>query len=192
MIAQDLERTLFEELHYAESPGLLHDTEIPWPSGRSIPQVNAALFSENIPIAYFSRFSELDPDKIRQLHKDVWSQSKAPLLFVTLPHEIRVYNAYEPIPTRSEEDFDTAPRLMRRLTELTDSLIAQRRIQEELVENYYENIYLETGAFWDTSEGRRINHQTRADHQLVDGMRQMRELLVRSGLSSHVAYTLLA
>ncbi len=191
MIVQDLEEILLEELHYAKSPGLLRGTEIPWQSGRSIPHVNAALFIENIPVAYFSRFSELDPDKIRQLHKDVWSQSKAPLLFVTLPHEIRVYNTYEHPPKNREEDFDASPRLMRRLEELTDSLRAQRRIDEELVDNQYERIYLETGAFWDTAEGRKVNHKTRADHQLVTDMEIMRRLLVEQGLSNHIAYTLL-
>jgi hypothetical protein len=191
VIVQDLEEILLEELHYAESPDLLRDTGIPWPSGRPIPHVNAALFAENIPVAYFSRFSELDPDEIKQLHKDVWSQSKAPLLFVTLPHQIRVYNAYERPPTSLDEDFDASPRLMQSLEELSDSLTAQRRIREKLVDNHYERIYLETGAFWNTTEGRKIDHQSRADHQLVEDMRQMRKLLVEEKLSNHVAYTLL-
>lgn len=191
MIVQDLEKILLEELRYAESPGLLRKTEKLWPSNRAIPHVNAALFAENVPVAYFSRFSELDPDRIRQLHKNVWSQSKAPLLFVTLPHEIRVYNSYERPPIGPEEDFDTPSRLMQSLKELNDSLTAQRCIQEKLVDNHYERIYLETGAFWDTTEGQKVDHQKRADHQLVEGMRQMKKLLVEEGLSNHVAYTLL-
>ena len=191
MIAQDLERILLEELHYAESPGFLCDTDIPWPSNRAIPHVNAALLAENIPVAYFSRFSQLDPDKIKQLHKDVWSQSKAPLLFVTLPHEIRVYNTYERPPTALEEDFDVPSRLMQQLEELNDSLTARREIQQKLVNNRYERIYLESGVFWDTSDGRKVNYRTRADHQLVEGMRQMRKLLVEKGLSNPIAYTLL-
>jgi hypothetical protein len=190
VIVQDLENILLEELDYAKSPGLRRGPEIPWPSGRDIPGVDTALFAESIPLAYFSRFSELDPDRIRTLHRDVWSQSKVPLLFVTLPHEIRVYNAYERPPTSPEEDFDAPSRLMQSLKELTDSLTAQRCIRETLVEQY-ERIYLETGAFWDTTDGRKIDHQSRADHQLVKDMGQMRRLLVEEGLSNHIAYTLL-
>jgi hypothetical protein len=191
VVVQDLEKILLEELHYAESPGFLREKRIRWPSRRPIPDVDAALFVGKNPLAYFSRLSELDPDKIRQLHKNVWSQSKAPLLFVTLPHEIRVYNAYEPPITRCDEDFDTPSRLLQSLEGLNDSLTAQRRIREKLVANHYERIYLETGAFWDTVEGRKVNHQTRADHRLVKDMGTMRERLVGRGLSNAVTYTLL-
>jgi len=169
----------------------MQQEDIPWPNGRDIPHVEEALFVENVPIAYFSRFSELDPDKITQLHKNVWSQSRAPLLFVILPHEIRVYNAYEPAPTSPGEDFDTQPHLLQRLKELTDSLTALQRIRSQLVSNHYERIYLETGAFWDTTEGRKVKHESRADKQLVESMRQMRKLLREKGLSNHLSYTLL-
>ena len=191
MIVRDLERILLEELHYSESPGLQQGTEIQWSSGRPIPQVTAALFVENLPVAYFSRLSELDPDKIMKLHKAVWSQSKAPLLFVILPHEIRVYNAYERPPKNQDEDFNTSSRLMQSLEGLNSNLIARKRIREKLVDNHYERIYLETGSFWDTSEGRKVSHETRADQQLVKDMGKMRNLLVGKGLSNHIAYTLL-
>jgi len=69
MTGQDLKQILLEELHYLNSPGLIQQEDIPWPNGRAIPHVEEALFVENVPIAYFSRFSELDPDKITQLHK---------------------------------------------------------------------------------------------------------------------------
>ena len=191
MVVQKLEQTLFEELGYARGPGLLRDMDIPWPSGRPIPHVNTALFLDDIPIAYFSRFSEIDPDAIQQLHKNVWSQSKAPLLFITLPHEIRIYNGYERTPGPNEE-LDTPSRLLQKLTGLTDHLTAQRIIRTKLVEeNHYERIYLETGAFWNTTEGQKVNYRNRADRHLVEGMGQMRKLLIEAGLSNHVAYTLL-
>ena len=191
MDVQKLEQILFEELDYSDSPGLLHGTGIPCPGGRAIPNVNSALTLEKTPVAYFSRFSEINPNEIQELHKNVWSQSKAPLLFVTLPHEIRVYNGYEPTP-KPDEEFDTQSRLLQKLTGLTDYLTAQRKIRTRLMEeNHYERIYLETGAFWDTTEGQKVNYQNRADQQLVESMGQMRNLLRRKGLSNHVAYTLL-
>jgi len=190
MDVQKLEQILFEELGYSDSPGLLHGTDIPWPSGRAIPDVNSTLSLEKVPIAYFSRFSEIDSDQIQQLHKNVWSQSKAPLLFVTLPNEIRIYNGYEP-PPKPAEKFDASSRLLQSLTRLTDSLTAQQKIRTQLVENNYERIYLETGAFWNTTEGKKVNYQNRADQQLVESMGQMRKLLEGKGLSNHVSYTLL-
>ncbi len=190
MNAQELELILLTELEYGRQPGLRYDADIPWPGGRAIPHINSALILENVPIAYFSRFSELDIAAIQQLHKNVWSQSKAPLLFVTLPHEIRVYNGYEPTP-KPQEPFDTQDRLLKHLDALTDHLTAQREIRSRLVDNHYQRIYLETGAFWDTTEGQRVHYEGRADRHLVEGMKQMRKLLMDQGLANRVAYTLL-
>ena len=185
---EELERILLDELGFAGREELKSGDDIPWPTSLAIPDIDLAFFLNNIPIAYFSRLSELDEDRITQLHKRVWSQSKAPLLFVTLPHEIRVYNGYH----QPGDDLGASERLLRHLSDLTDFLIAQQTIKSVLVdENHCERIYLETGAFWNTDEGRRIDYQTRADKQLVDGMGQMRKRLTEAGLSNQVAYTLL-
>lgn len=186
---EELERILLDEIGFAGREELKSGDDIPWPTRLAIPDIDSAFFLNKTPIAYFSRLSELDEDRITQLHKRVWSQSKAPLLFVTLPHEIRVYNGYRQ-PAEDAED-DTGC-LLQQLQELTDNLAAQEQIKRVLVdENHYERIYLETGAFWNTDEGRRIDYQTRADKQLVDGMGQMRKRLTEAGLSNQVAYTLL-
>ncbi len=95
MEIHELEQILFEELGYAGKQGLLQGDAILWSNGRKIEEINAAIFLKNVPIVYFSRFAELDTNQIEKLHKKVWSQSKAPLLFVILPHEIRVYNGYD-------------------------------------------------------------------------------------------------
>ncbi len=187
MIASEIEQILFDELGYAGTPGFLTEAgTIPWANGRAIPHIHAALFLEHQPLAYFSRFSELNLDEIRKLHKNVWSQSKAPLLFVTLPHEIRIYSGYD-IPPGPEEE----PKLLQHLTALTDYLSAQQAIRQNLVEAYYHRIYLETGAFWNEAEARKINYQTRADLTLVANMKHARQLLTENGLTNHLAYTLL-
>ena len=190
MVVHELEQILFEELGYEKQNGLIHAAHIPWPNGRAIQGIDSALFLKNLPLVYFSRFSELNPTQIQNLHRKVWSESKSPLLFVTLPHEIRVYNGYESTPLANEE-LDIPSRLLQKLTGLTDHLTARQQIRRQLVDNHYERIYLETGAFWDTKEGRRINVQRRADRQLLDGMGQMRKQLTEIGLSNHLAYTLL-
>jgi hypothetical protein len=191
VIARELEQILFEELGYAGSPGLLPGPDIAWPNNKAIPGINAALFLKNIPIAYFSRLADLNLEQIYELHRNVWSQSKAPLLFVTLPHEIRIYSGYAR-PPLADEELDTSARLLQQLTNLTDHLQARHAIQQHLIEaNHYERIYLETGAFWNTPEGRRIDYQTRADKELVASMARMRRLLTAQNLSNHLAYTLL-
>ena len=131
MITYELEQILLEELGYAGSSRLVRGRDIPWPNVRAIPNVDAAFLLDNTPVVYFSRFSELDPARIQQLHKSVWSQSKAPLLFAILPHEIRVYNGYEPTP-KIDEEFDTPRRLLQELRDLTDHLTARKLIRSQL------------------------------------------------------------
>jgi type I restriction-modification system DNA methylase subunit len=122
----------------------------------------------------------------------VWSQSQVPLLFVTLPHEIRIYNTYHPPTIQLDEVFDEKPRLLKKLEGLTDELTARQKINTQLLENnHYQRIYLETGAFWNTTDGRQIKYKTRADHKLLAGMEHMRRLLTQSGLSNQQAYALL-
>ena len=123
MNTSELEQILFAELGYAGKPGLVTDPHTLWANGRPIPDIDTALFLKHTPLAYFSRLSELDPEKIQQLHKNVWSQSKVPLLFVTLPHEIRVYNGYASPPLPGQV-MDEPERCLQRLTELSDHLHA--------------------------------------------------------------------
>ncbi len=60
MVPHELEQVLLYELGYADGPGLLRKHDIPWSNGRAIPDINAALFLQDTPICYFSRFSEIN------------------------------------------------------------------------------------------------------------------------------------
>ncbi|HSH01154.1 MAG TPA: N-6 DNA methylase [Anaerolineae bacterium] len=186
MQVNEIEQILFEELGYSDTPNLYGSGDIPWLTGRPIPDIHAALFLEHQPLIYFSRFTDLNLDVIRQLHRNVWSQSKAPLLFVTLPHEIRIYSGYD-LPTDDEE-----PKLLQHLTALTDRLTVQTKIKQDLIDNaHYHRMYLETGVFWNQTEAQQINYESRADLQLVKGMRQAHQVLTGKGLSNHISYMLL-
>ena len=193
MQATDIEQILFEELGYQESPEFKSQDEILWVNSRKIEGIHSALTLNNQPVIYFSRFSDLaQQSQIRELHRNVWSQSKAPLLFVCLPNEIRIYNGYA-LPADSDDSLDQQGRLIRQLKHLNNELEARREIQEILIkQNHYERIYIETGAFWDTQDGGKCQQENRADQRLIDSMTKMRELLVsEGGISNHIAYTLL-
>lgn len=184
----DLKKVLFEELGYANNPEIkVIDTQ---QVGRRIPDINAAYVVRDIHIAYFSYFEYVDLEKIRQLHRAVWSESKTPLLFVILPGEIRIYNSYA-LPASSIEELDDETRLLRHLTQLTDLETARQQIHQELYLNHYDRIHLETGAFWDASDGRRINKNTRADYRLLHEMSTLRRKLIQAKLSNELAYLLL-
>ena len=182
----DLTRILLEELGYAKSPAF--ERSVTWPNRRPIPGVDSAYFVQNIPIAYFSRLSDADPNRLWKLHQRVWNQSKAPLLYVILPQEIRIYNGYAE-PTETVEEFSRGDRLLQHLSQLTDVETARQTIRRQLP--WYNRLLLDTGAFWTTPDGQRIRRESRADQRLLRAMDQVRRHLLRTGLSNDLAYALL-
>src|SRR3712207_5100588 len=100
MVDFDIKNILLEELGYAGSSTLLPYN----PQGirHPISNVENVYLVRGVPVAYFSRLADTDPARIRELHHSVWNESKAPLLFVVFPTEIRVYNGYAPPPHVTE------------------------------------------------------------------------------------------
>ncbi|MCI0692778.1 SAM-dependent methyltransferase [candidate division KSB1 bacterium] len=182
----ELTQILVEELGYAESPGFLQ--RIPWQNRRPIPDVDSAYFVQKIPVAYFSRLGDADPERLWNLHRRVWNQSKVPLLYVVLPQEIRVYNGYAE-PAKTATEFVSGDRLLQHLQQLTDLESARQAIHRQL--GNYDRLHIDTGAFWTTADGQRISRESRADQRLLKGMDQVRRHLLEQNLPNDLGYALL-
>ena len=188
MVSYNLAQVLIEELGYVD--GLAFERSMARADKRSIPDVDSVYSIQNIPVVYFSRLNDADPTRLWKLHKNVWNQSKVPLLYVIFPHEIHVYNSYA-TPTETPSDFIRGDNLLRRLEGLTDIETARQKIRNELIDHKYDRLHLDTGAFWTTPDGQRIQRESRADQRLLRAMDQVRHHLIHSGLSNEQAYTLL-
>ncbi len=186
MTGYELAEILIEEQGYAASSAF--ERSVTWPNGRPIPGVDNAYLIQGVPVIYFSRLSDADPDRLWRLHKDVWNQSKAPLLYVILPQEIRIYNGYAE-PAETPRDFIQGEWLLQRLEQLTDVETARQRIRNEL--GWYDRLHLDTGAFWISPDGQKIRREGRADQRLLRAVDQVRRHLLSSGLSNDMAYALL-
>ncbi len=189
----DLKQIVLEELDYTEASGLKSSNL--WPNGRPILYVEDAYFIQDVPVVYFSRFDDPnpDPDDIWRLYRSVWSQSKVPLLYVILPTEIRIYNSYAGPPKKTEELLNKGSRMLRILKQLTKVEAARQEIRNQLSD--YKRIHLDTGAFWSTDDGQHIKREKRADQRLLQAMDQVRRRLTNpdsgQGLSNDLAYALL-
>ncbi len=189
----DLKNMLLEELDFVDAPGF--QLEVPWPNDRSIPHISSAYFIQGNPVVYFSQFEEVDTAALAQLYRSVWSQGKAPLLYVISRQDILVFNGYDGPPPRDNPDEilsnDEAHRhrLLHHLQSLYDIETARQEIADKL--RYYRRISLDTGAFWQTEDGRHINREKRADQRLLASMDQLRRRLLAMNLPSEVAYALL-
>lgn len=160
-----------------------------WRTGRAIPNVERVFKVQDVPVVYFARLAEADPTLLYELHRSVWNESKVPLLYVVLPHEIRIYNVYA-TPAANSVDFEQEEktRLLRRLTDLTNLESARQAIRQELL-GTYDRFHLETGSFWSTSDGQQVKPEYRADQTLLRSLGRLRRRLVDDGVPNETAYS---
>lgn len=178
---------MFDELGYANSLGLDESPE--WESGRPIPDINSAYVVRGSRVLYFATLDHPDPDRLLDLYRSVWTESQVPLLYVILPTEIRIYNSYA-LPPEHAEELSLGNRLLEQLTQLTNILEARQAIRSRL--RPYGRMNLDTGAFWATDEGRKVNADDRADQRLQKSIAQLRRVLVdKLKLPNTIAYALL-
>lgn len=98
----DLKNTLLEELDFLDAPGFR--SEVFWSNDRSIPHISSAYFIQGNPVVYFGQFEEVDTTTLAQLYRSVWSQGKAPLLYVISRQDILVFNGYDGPSSRDNPD----------------------------------------------------------------------------------------
>src|SRR5581483_10768234 len=187
----ELQNTLLEALDFVNAPGF--QPEVRWPNDRSIPHISSAYFIEGNPAVYFSQFEEVNTAALAQLYRSIWSQGKAPLLYVISRQDILVFNSYDGPPSNPDEilsnDEAHRHRLLHHLQSLYDIETARQEIADKLRD--YKRIFLDTGAFWQTEDGQHIDREKRADQRLLDSMALLRSRLLAMNLSSEVAYALL-
>lgn len=183
----DLQQVLFEELKFEESSNL--DKSPSWSGIRDIPNIDAVYKIGNQRIVYFSRMFEIDYEQLLETYKAIWNESEAPLLYVSLPHEIRIYNCYNQPPQEANE-LDNEERLLKRLTEIINIEDAIAKIHQQI--NHFDRIHLDSETFWNTSDGQKIDREQRADQLLLRSILAVREQLVSEfKLSNEIAYDLL-
>jgi len=189
----DLQNTLLEELDFVDAPNF--QPVVSWPNDRPIPHISGAYFIQGNPVVYFSQLEEVDTAAVAQLYRSVWSQGKAPLLYVISRQDILVFNGYDaPAPRENSDeilssDKEHRDRLLHHLQSLYDIETARQEITSRL--SNFRRILLDTGAFWQTEDGQHINREKRADQRLLDSMSELRRRLLAMNLSSEVAYALL-
>ncbi len=189
----DLKNTLLEELDFIDAPGF--QPVVSWSNDRSIPHITGAYFIQRNPVVYFSQFEEVDTAALAQLYRSIWSQGKAPLLYVISRQDILVFNGYDGPSSRDNPDEILSNdethrhRLLHHLQSLYDVETARQEIADKLRD--YRRILLDTGAFWQTEDGQHISREKRADQRLLESMSELRRRLLAMNLSSEVAYALL-
>jgi len=130
------------------------------------------------PCIYFKKIDQPTPDRFLELQREVWSEGRTPMLWIVTPTEVRIYNTF----SKPRKDDDEKKRLLDILPITADNL--ERA-------NEFHRVLFDTGAFWSTPKGKKINRRERMDEVLLQDLRDTETFLIENGLEVSVAHAVL-
>ena len=139
-------------------------------SGRVGLEADAVFSAQATPLAIFkdAGTSEPTPDQIVTWHEAAWNVGLAPLLWIITPTEIRLYNCYAS-PAKG-----VSPELADRPLD-TFSLASEERLSA--LDSMCGRFATETGAFWSSAIGQKIDRRHRVDRELLVEINALEERL---------------
>lgn len=141
-------------------------------NGRVGLNADAVFSAQNVPTSIFKDAGNALPsgEEIRDWHEAAWNISVAPLLWVITPTDVRLYDCYaspgQPGPGASS----VPPPLDRFGIDSEDRLRA--------LDSACGRLATETGAFWSSAIGRKINRRRRVDRELLGEINALERRLV--------------
>ncbi|MDP1627376.1 class I SAM-dependent DNA methyltransferase [Parvibaculum sp.] len=111
---------------------------------------------------------------LKRWHEAAWNVGVAPLLWIITPTEVRLYDCYA---SRAERPDDTAPSPL-------DNFPLQSEDRLRLLDSMCGRLATETGAFWSSAIGAKINRQHRVDRDLLEEISALEDLLTGSASPS--------
>ncbi|WP_234086830.1 class I SAM-dependent DNA methyltransferase [Azonexus sp. R2A61] len=124
-------------------------------------QADAVFSAQSVPTAIFKDAGDEAPSEhqIARWHEAAWNVGVAPLLWIITPTDVRLYDCYASPAKQSPQQIATEPLEV-------FSLQAEDRLQS--LDAMCGRCATETGAFWSSAIGQRIDRRNRVDRQLLD------------------------
>ncbi|MBX2894717.1 MAG: N-6 DNA methylase [Cyclobacteriaceae bacterium] len=131
---------------------------------------DAIYFSGGHPFIQFKQLSKFDPEQVWKLHARIWNEGRSPILAITTPTEVRLYNTYDnPVESPNEVSklqLDVFADIEQDLLRLRQCLSQEK---------------IDTGRIWNEPIGEKLKTKNRVDKLLLQGLKSTRELLYDSG-----------
>ena len=145
---------------------------------------NAIFELSGSPCIYFTSLSQSEPDpaELAHLHKTAWNQGLAPMLWISTPTRILLYNCYSKKPAPDDEKHPE--RHLIELFEHTEKGLRQ-------LNDFAGRLQLESGRFWQHEKAKQIDRRQRVDAALLADLQEAERLLVKAMLEPKVAHALL-
>ena len=129
-----------------------------------------------VPTVYVVELNSDAPDEIREWHRQVWSQSIAPLILLATPSCFRLYRGFE---ASTDPDKDYIKQVLRHAI---DALEVFSAIRAEAID---------TGDIWSIL-GKQLHPESRVDHKLLDSLNELGQKLIRDHkLQKNIAHALI-
>lgn len=133
-------------------------------------QAEAVFSAQSVPTAIFKDAGDAVPSErqIAQWHEAAWNVGVAPLLWIITPTDVRLYDCYASPAKASPQQIATEPLDV-------FSLQAEDRLRS--LDAMCGRYATETGAFWSSAIGQRIDRRHRVDRQLLDEINALEDRL---------------
>ena len=123
-----------------------------------------------------------NPQEIAKAHRLAWNMGQAPLLFVVIPGEVRVYSTYER-PRRKAAGLDEEAGLI----DVIDFISGAEHRRGMLAK--YSRQQLQTGQFW-VNNRQRFDRRKHVEKTLLDNLCEIRSLMMQD-LDAPLVHSLL-
>ena len=132
-------------------------------------RADAVFTAQNTPTSIFKDAGASDPsaEDIKRWHEAAWNIGVAPLLWIVTPTEVRLYDCYASPAGKAGEAAPTP----------LDRFVLQSDEQLRMLDAMCGRLATETGAFWSSAVGTKINRRHRVDRDLLEEISALEDLL---------------
>jgi hypothetical protein len=137
---------------------------------------DAVFTAQNTPTSIFKDAGNTPPSEedIRRWHEAAWNLGVAPLLWIVTPTDVRLYDCYASPPlSKADYDLNAPPPL--------DLFVLNSGERMQSLDAQCGRIATETGAFWASAIGSRIDRRHRVDRELLAEISALEDLLTALG-----------
>jgi hypothetical protein len=124
-------------------------------------KADAVFSAQNAPTSIFKDAGHADPTEadLRHWQEAAWNVGVAPLLWIITPTDVRLYDCYAS-PEQTDAQPDRAPQPLA-------SFVLESEDRLRALDAQCGRIATETGAFWSSAIGSKINRRHRVDRELL-------------------------
>lgn len=151
--------------------------------------IDSIYFSGDYASVYFKTISSFSNENLKivcRLHKSIWNQRKVPLLYVSTPTELRIYNCFEE-PIDPEKELEKIDRI-----ELEKYSINDTKKHLNRLVRLFGRAAIDGSDFWNAKKiTQKFSPKKRVDNVLIDNLKATKEKLRKRKIESNVIHDVL-